>query len=81
MINTLQTAQLKVSAAWAAFFWSAALPLARFWASLAFRCWDWIFCCPRAILLMSDVVVCLQRKEPVVRLCWCTLSMMMDSVM
>lgn len=48
-ICVLHTGHVKTNAAFAAAFWS--VPCFFFSACfLAFFCWDWIFCCPRAIL-------------------------------
>lgn len=48
-ICVLQTVQVYIKAALAAAFWSC--PCFFFCPAcfLAFFCWDWIFCCPRAI--------------------------------
>lgn len=50
-----QTGQVCTRAALAAVFWSA--PCAFFFSAafLAFFCWDWIFCCPRAMALSSGL--------------------------
>lgn len=52
---TRQTGQVWISAALAAVFWSA--PWAFFFSAafLAFFCWDWIFCCPRAMALNANL--------------------------
>lgn len=68
VIITRQTGQVWTSAALAAVFWSA--PWAFFFSAafLAFFCWDWIFCCPRAMALSDD----LQQKPRVRRSSTCS---------
>lgn len=52
---TRHTGQVCTSAALAAVFWSAPWDFFFSAAFLAFFCWDWIFCCPRAIALSFDL--------------------------
>lgn len=53
VLLTLHTVHVNIRAALAAFFWSLPWPFLCL-SSLAWAfCWDWIFCCPRAMVLMS----------------------------